>query len=50
MVVQDVESYNKLRESLSMLKLVVMSKEQVDKGKTRSADEVFNSIEKKLGI
>ena len=50
MVVQDVESYNKLRESLSMLKLVVMGKEQVDKGKTSSADEVFKSIEKKLGI
>ncbi|MCK4763525.1 MAG: type II toxin-antitoxin system Phd/YefM family antitoxin [Candidatus Aminicenantes bacterium] len=50
MVVQDIESYNDLKESLSMLKLAAMGREQVDKGRTRSADEVFESLEKKLGI
>jgi prevent-host-death family protein len=50
MVVQDAESYHKLKQSLSMLKLVAMGKEQIDEGKTRPADEVFRSIEEKLGI
>ena len=50
MVVQDAESYHKLKQSLSMLKLVAMGKEQIDERKTRPADEVFKSIEEKLGI
>jgi prevent-host-death family protein len=50
MVVQDAESYHKLKQSLSMLKLVAMGKEQIDEGNTRPADEVFKSIEEKLGI
>lgn len=50
MVVQDVDSYNNLKESLSMLKLVAMGRAQVEKGKTKSADDVFAAVEKKLGI
>ena len=50
MVVQDAESYYNLKQSLSMLKLVAMGKEQMDSGKTRSAVDVFKSIEEKLGI
>ena len=50
MVVQDIESYQKLKESLDMLKLVAMGKKQIDEGKTKPADEVFKSIERKLGI
>ncbi len=50
MVVQDAESYYNLKQSLSMLKLVAMGKEQIDPGKTRSAEEVFKSIDEKLGI
>ena len=50
MVVQDAESYYNLKQSLSMLKLVAMGKEQIDSGKTRSAEDVFKSIEEKLGI
>ena len=50
MVVQDIESYQQLKESLDMLKLVAMGKKQIDEGKTKPADEVFKSIERKLGI
>ncbi len=50
MVVQDAESYHNLKQSLSMLKLVAMGKQQIDEGKTRSAEKVFKSIENKLGI
>jgi prevent-host-death family protein len=50
MVVQDIESYNNLKESLDMLKLVAMGREQVDRGETKPADEVFKAIEEKLNI
>jgi len=50
MVVQDIETYQKLKQSLDMLKLVAMSKKQVDEGKTKPAHEVFKSIEEKLKI
>ncbi|MCP5046390.1 MAG: type II toxin-antitoxin system Phd/YefM family antitoxin [bacterium] len=50
MVVQDAESYSNMMESLNMLKLVAMGEKQIEDGETRSADEVFKSIEKKLGI
>jgi len=50
MVIQDVESYYRLKQSLSMLKLAAMGKEQIIAGKTKPAGEVFKSIEKKLGI
>jgi len=39
-----------LKQSLSMLKLVAMGKIQIKEGKTKPADEVFKSIEKKLDI
>ncbi|MDQ1350999.1 MAG: hypothetical protein QG657_1301 [Acidobacteriota bacterium] len=45
MVVQDIESYYKLRESMGMLKLALMGKKQVDEGKTKPADQVFCTIE-----
>lgn len=50
MVVQDAQSYQNLMQSLSMLKLVAMGKQQIDEGKTSSAEEVFKSIENRLGI
>ncbi len=50
MVVQDIDSYTKLNESLTMLKLVAMSKEQIEQGKVRDTETVFSKIDKKLGI
>ena len=50
MVIQNAESYHKLKESLSMLKLAAMGKKQIDEGKTKSARAVFKAIEEKLGI
>jgi prevent-host-death family protein len=50
MVVQDADSYNDMVQSLNMLKLVAMGRKQIDEGQTRSAQDVFASIEKKLGI
>jgi prevent-host-death family protein len=50
MVIQDIESYFKLKESIGMLKLVLMGKKQIDEGKTKPAEQVFNAIERKLNI
>ncbi len=50
MVVQDAKSYQELKQSLSMLRLVAMGKKQIDEGKTRCAADVFKSLDKKLGI
>lgn len=48
MVIQDVESYRDLMNSLSMLKLVAMGNKQIAQGKTKPAEVVFKSIEEKL--
>lgn len=50
MVVQDIESYFKLKQSIGMLKLVLMGKKQIDEGKTKPMDQVFSAIERKLNI
>ncbi len=50
MVIQDAASYFKLKDSISMLKLVLMSKKQIENGNTIPADEVFKGIEQKLKI
>jgi hypothetical protein len=49
-VAQNMESYQRVRQSLDMLRLVARGKKQVSEGKTRPADKVFATIEKKLGI
>jgi len=50
MVVQDIDSYNRANESLTMLKIVAMSREQIKQNKFKDANTVFSKIEKKLGI
>lgn len=50
MVVQDVDSYQEMKDSLNMLKLVAMGKDQIDKGETKPADAVFKAIEEKYGL
>jgi hypothetical protein len=46
----DIESYNELKQSLDMLRLVAMGKKQIEEGKTKPAEEAFEAIEKKLRI
>ncbi len=45
-VIQDIEEYDKLQESLSMLKLIAQGKKDIEDGKTRPVKESFKCIRK----
>ena len=47
-VVQDIKSYENLRNSLSLLKLIVQSEEDIQNKNITSQDEMFEDLEKKL--
>ena|SRR3990172_8872406 len=46
MVIQDIESYEKIKERLTLLKIAALGKRAVEEGDFRPAKEVFRSIEK----
>jgi len=47
-VIQDIKSYESLRNSLSLLKLIVQSEDDIRKGDVTPQDEMFENLEKKL--
>ena len=47
-IIQDMKSYESLRNSLSLLKLIIQSEEDIQKGNIIPQDEMFNKLEKKL--
>jgi prevent-host-death family protein len=47
-VVQDIESYEQVREALMMLKLLVQGEHDVSKGRTKSHSEVMEQLERDL--
>ena len=47
-VIQDIKSYESLRNSLSLLKLIVQSEDDIRKGDVTLQDEMFENLEKKL--
>jgi len=47
-VIQDIKSYENLRNSLSLLKLIVQSEEDIRNNDVVSQDEMFKNLEKKL--
>jgi prevent-host-death family protein len=47
-VIQDIKSYENLQNSLSLLKLIVQSEEDIQNGDTIEQKEMFDSLEKKL--
>ena len=47
-VVQDIKSYENLKNSLALLKLIVQSEEDIRKNNVTPQDEMFNNLEKKL--
>ena len=47
-VVQDIKSYENLKNSLALLKLIVQSEEDIRKNNITPQDEMFNNLEKKL--
>ena len=47
-VIQDIKSYESLRNSLSLLKLIVQSEDDIRKRNVTPQDEMFENLEKKL--
>ena len=47
-VLQDPESYENMRNAISMLKLISQGEQDVKKDKLKSQEEVFANIEKAL--
>jgi len=47
-VIQDIKSYENLRNSLLLLKLIVQSEEDIRNDYVISQDEMFENLEKKL--
>ena len=47
-VIQDIKSYENLRNSLSLLKLIVQSEEDIRNDNVIPQDEMFKNLEKKL--
>lgn len=47
-VIQDPESFDRMRNAIGMLKLIAQGEEDVKLGRTRPQDDVFKDIEKLL--
>lgn len=47
-VIQDPGSYESMRNALGILKLISLGEEQIKKNKSKTQEEVFKNLEKKL--
>jgi archaeosine-15-forming tRNA-guanine transglycosylase len=47
-VLQDPESYDKMRKAIGLLKLICQGEEEIKQGNTKPQDRVFKDIEKML--
>ena len=43
-VVQDIDSYERMQETVALLKILVQGKEQIDAGKVRDAADVLANL------
>jgi len=46
MVIQDIESYQAMKEAIVLLKIAALGREAVNRGDVKPATEVFRSIER----
>lgn len=49
-VLQDPESYENMRNTIGLLKLLSLAEEDIRQGKTVAQDQVFQNIEKLLDL
>ena len=47
-IVQDIRSYENLQNSLNLLKLIVQSENDIEKGDIIKQEEMFNNLEQRL--
>jgi len=48
-VLQDPESYENMRNTIGLLKLISLGEEEIRDGKSKKQSEVFSDLEKRLG-
>jgi prevent-host-death family protein len=47
-VVQDIRSYERMQETLALLKILARSKQNIKRGKLKLIDETFTSLEARI--
>ena len=47
-VVQDIHSYERMQETLALLKILAKSKQNIKRGQVKSLDHTFSSLEKRI--
>lgn len=47
-VVQDIRSYERMQETLALLKILTRSKQNIRRGKAKPMDGVFASLDKRI--
>ena len=47
-VVQDIRSYERMMETLALLKILTRSKQNIKRGKVRTLGHTFTSLEKRI--
>ena len=47
-VVQDIRSYERMLETLALLKILTRSKQNIKRGKAKTLDATFKSLEKRI--
>jgi prevent-host-death family protein len=47
-VVQDIRSYERMQETLALLKILTGSKQNIKRGKVKSIEKTFGSLEKRI--
>lgn len=47
-ILQDPQSYERMRNAIGLLKLISQGERSIKEGKTKSQQQVFNNIEKNL--
>jgi prevent-host-death family protein len=49
-VVQDIRSYERMQETLALLKILTRSKQNIKRGKVKSLENTFTSLEKRIRV
>jgi prevent-host-death family protein len=49
-VVQDIRSYERMQETLALLKILTRSKQNIKRGKAKSLENTFTSLEKRIRV
>ena len=49
-VVQDIRSYERMQETLALLKILTRSKQNIKRGKVKTLEGTFASLEKRIRV